>query len=362
MLRSIEQRPSAMVGQGVSPDAYIALKLHNGMGLDNTGLPAITAGHAGAVLHPLPEVSPIVIRFPSLAQSLLLCLVLAFSACRSEAAPAEAHSATSLRALHDSMAQALQHNDFGRPLVLRSSDSDSDSGLQGEVYAELAYPFEAMSKALINPASWCELMLVHLNNRQCRLARDSQGPVLLLSVVRKYDQAPEQAMRLVLEFRVLQASADFLEVELRSAQGPMGTSNYRIVLQATALQPALSFSHFAYSYDSNAFARMATQVFLSTFGSGKVGFTVTGRHPDGTPEYIAGTRGLMERNAMRYFLAIDAYLSALSLAPAEQFEKRLDHWFSATEHYPRQLHDLDRGSYLELKRADQLRERAAGPT
>jgi hypothetical protein len=334
--------------------------MHNGMVLDNTGLPAITPRHIGAVLHPLLKVSPIVNRFQSATQTLLLCLALAFSAGRSDAAPAEAHSATSLRALHDSMAQALQHTDFERPLVLRSAEADS--GLQGEVYAELDYPFEVMAKALVNPVSWCALMLVHLNNRQCSLARDNEGPVLQLSVVRKYDQAPEQAMHLALEFRVLQASADFLEVELRSAQGPMGTSNYRIVLQATALPAARSFSHFAYSYDSNALARMATQVFLSTFGSGKVGFTVIGRTPDGAAEYIAGTRGLMERNAMRYFLAIDAYLSALSVAPAEQFEKRLDHWFSATEHYPRQLHDLDRGSYLELKRADQLRERAAGPT
>jgi hypothetical protein len=40
----------------------------------------------------------------------------------------------------------------------------------------------------------------------------------------------------------------------------------------------------------------------------------------GQPDYIGGVRGLVERNTMRYYLAIDAYLSTLPVRP----EKRLD--------------------------------------
>jgi len=62
----------------------------------------------------------------------------------------------------------------------------------------------------------------------------------------------------------------------------------------------------------------------------------------------------VERNAMRYYLAIDAYLGALSAPPAQQQDRRLQAWFDATEKYPLQLRDPDRATYLEMKR-DELR-------
>ena len=67
-----------------------------------------------------------------------------------------------------------------------------------------------------------------------------------------------------------------------------------------------------------------------------------------------GVRGAVERNTMRYYLAIDAYLDGLSAPPADQLEKRLQTWFTATEKYPRQLHEIDRATYLDMKRS-QLR-------
>ena len=70
-------------------------------------------------------------------------------------------------------------------------------------------------------------------------------------------------------------------------------------------------------------------------------------------------RALVERGAMRYFLALEAYLDALAATPSEQFEKRLDHWYSASERFPRQLHEIDRATYLDLKRADQQRRLAS---
>ena len=61
--------------------------------------------------------------------------------------------------------------------------------------------------------------------------------------------------------------------------------------------------------------------------------------------------GLIERNAMRYFLAVDAY----SAAP-DDVEKRLALWYAATQKYPRQLHDLSEAEYLKFKRMDLQRQ------
>ena len=62
--------------------------------------------------------------------------------------------------------------------------------------------------------------------------------------------------------------------------------------------------------------------------------------------------GLAERNSMRYFLTVDAYLSATGSAASAAFEQRLDYWFKASETYPRQLHEVDWKTYRDLKRAD----------
>ena len=103
-------------------------------------------------------------------------------------------------------------------------------------------------------------------------------------------------------------------------------------------------------------AKMATQTYLSTLGSAKVGFTVVDKKPDGKPVYQAGVLGLLERNTMRYYLAIDAYLSAYGLPAAEQPEKRIREWYASTERYAQQLHEMDQGEYLEMKRKEMRRQ------
>jgi hypothetical protein len=67
----------------------------------------------------------------------------------------------------------------------------------------------------------------------------------------------------------------------------------------------------------------------------------------------------VERNTMRYYLAIEAYLGALSAPPAAQLEQRLQDWFDATERFSRQLHELEKDEYLTMKRKEVLRQQAA---
>ncbi|MDP3827951.1 MAG: hypothetical protein Q8Q74_15470, partial [Polaromonas sp.] len=79
----------------------------------------------------------------------------------------------------------------------------------------------------------------------------------------------------------------------------------------------------------------------------------------GEKTYVDGLRGAVERNTMRYYLAIDAYMASLSAPPADQLEKRLQQWFDATERYPRQLHEIERTAYLTMKRSEHRRQQAA---
>jgi hypothetical protein len=59
---------------------------------------------------------------------------------------------------------------------------------------------------------------------------------------------------------------------------------------------------------------------------------------------------------MRYYLAIDAYLSAYGLPAAEQPEKRIREWYASTERYAQQLHEMEQSEYLDMKRKEMRRQ------
>ena len=105
-------------------------------------------------------------------------------------------------------------------------------------------------------------------------------------------------------------------------------------------------------------ARIAMSAYLATIGHDKVGFSIVGQGSDGAPVYLAGMRGAVERNTMRYYLAVEAYLGALALPVAQRPDQRLRDWFHATERYPRQLHELTREDYLAMKRRELAQRKA----
>ena len=120
------------------------------------------------------------------------------------------------------------------------------------------------------------------------------------------------------------------------------------MLEAIPADSARTFLHFSYSYLTSVGATLAMESYLNTIGADREGFSVSDIRPDGKPSLVRGIRGALERNTMRYYLAIEAYLDTLS-APAEQrFEKRLRDWYSLAERY-RQLRDLDLQEYLDTK-------------
>ena len=67
-------------------------------------------------------------------------------------------------------------------------------------------------------------------------------------------------------------------------------------------------------------------------------------------------RGVTERNTMRYYLAIESFLGALATPAPGRVEKSMSDWFTAIERYPRQLHEMERGEYLAMKRMEYARQ------
>ena len=264
--------------------------------------------------------------------------------------------AAALRASHAAMAEQLRQNQFGRPLVLDSAESPND--LKGDIYAVVEHPFAAVSAALNEPGEWCDVLILHLNTKYCAVKK-AQGTIVSMAVGKKFDQPLADAYKVDFNWQPVAATPDYLEIQMQAPNGPLGTNNYRIVLQALPVDGGRTFLHLRYSYGFGFAGRMAMKAYLATAGSDKVGFTVTGKDSAGAPQYIGGVRGVVERNTMRYYLAIDAYLSALSTPAVGQLDKRLQTWFNGTERYARQLHEMERGEYVTMKRSEYQRQQSS---
>jgi hypothetical protein len=130
----------------------------------------------------------------------------------------------------------------------------------------------------------------------------------------------------------------------------MGTHDYALCFEAIPVGENQSFIRFIYSYGFGTVARLAASAYLESIGQKKIGFTVVGKDGEGKPIYVQGMRGVVERNAMRYYLTIQAYLDTLAIPEENRSEKRLNRWFDLTEQYPAQLHELDREYYLTSKK------------
>ncbi len=270
------------------------------------------------------------------------------------AAPAAATPAASLRAAYDELQPKLRSNSYGRPLHLDSRESSSD--LKGDMHAEIGHPIEMVRSSLHDPEVWCDILILHLNTKHCEAGNAGGRDRLAVNIGKKYDQPLEKTHRVQFDFRVMAATPDYFSVVLNAASGPYGTKNYRILLEAIPLEKGRTFIHLSYSYGFGMSARLAMQAYLGTIGSAKVGFTETGKNADGQPLYVGGVRGMIERNTMRYFLAIETYLESLSVPADARVEKRLSDWFASIERYPRQLHEMEREDYLEMKRREIRRQ------
>jgi hypothetical protein len=266
------------------------------------------------------------------------------------ALPAAAQNADALRARHGALEASLAASPFGRPLLLESSTSASQP--QGHVYAVINHPFATVQAALQRAGDWCDVMILQFNVKRCVPAGRGDQSTLQVAAGRKSDQAADDAFQFEFRYALKAARADYLLVQMSAEEGPLGTRDYLLALEAVPLDARRSFVHLSYSYSAGVAARLATEAYLATTGRHKVGFSIVGRDERGGARYVGGIRGVAERNTMRYFLGIEALLDALAVPGDRQLEARLRDWFAATERYARQLHEMDLDDYLAMKRRE----------
>lgn len=223
--------------------------------------------------------------------------------------------------------------------------------LEAEVYALIDTPYEEFRDLMADVRNWCDFVSINLNVKACVHHEVNGQAQVDLYAGRKFYQAPEDAYLLQYQFQVQHNDTQWLDVVLNAEEGPLGTSHYRIQLQAMPYAKQ-TLVRFYTGYEQSFMSDMATRTYLNTLGRDKVGFTVVSHTEGGEPIYNDGVHAVIERNAMRYYLALQAYLDTRKLPVNQRHEARIQYWYDATMHYQVQLYELEREEYLAAKRLE----------
>jgi hypothetical protein len=275
-------------------------------------------------------------------RAISLCLALFCAA-------AQAQDARALLARHAALEKELADNPFGRALHVASTTAGGRQ--KGEIHAVIDQPFRVVAPALARPADWCHILTLQVNVKGCQPS-GTAGETLAAFITRKPRDAVDSAHRIDFHFQVAASSAEYLQVALNSASGPVGTRDYEIRLEAAPLDARRTFIRMSYAYTLGTMARLAMDAYLAGAGRDKVGFSVAERLPDGRPVYVDGVRGVVERSSMRYYLAIEATIDALAIPPAQRLDARLRRWYAGITRYPQLREQVGADEYVEMKRRE----------
>jgi hypothetical protein len=267
------------------------------------------------------------------------------------AAHAASPEASALYARYTRLQPQMASSPFARPIVVDSAETGGR--MQGEIHGELAHAFAPLAQRLTQPAAWCDVIVLHYNVKGCA----AEGDFVTVYSGRKFYEPLARAYPLRYRFRVAVVHADYVRVELTADSGPLGTRDYELVLEATPIGER-TFVSLRYAFRPSTGSRLATASYLATAGSGKAGFTVVGHRADGSPEWIGGVRGIVERNAMRNFLALDAWLETCDAPAADRALRRLLRMAALTSQYPAQLVEMPADEYVAIKQREWRENRA----
>lgn len=217
--------------------------------------------------------------------------------------------------------------------------------VRGVVSGELPFEFERTRALLASPVAWCDIVLLHFNVKACVPGTDRGHARLSVYHGGKRSLGAEEGAALRYSFAV-ETRASRLAVMLRADRGSLGTRDHRLRLVASPAGAARTAVRFDYAFEASGWARQVLRAYLATAGRHKCGFSVV--EDDGERHCVRGVRGILERNAVRYYYAMIAVLEGQAAAPGDA-AWRARRWFDLTETQPRQLREMSREEYLATK-------------
>jgi len=238
---------------------------------------------------------------------------------------------------------------FGFPLHLHAEERQDL--VRAEVHGILDHPFRTFGATLTEPASWCEFAPLNLNIKACIFQSQTPEVILTLFIGGKGYQLPGAASLQPYRFQVHGRQRGYVAISLDALEGLLGTKGHHLEIEAAGVA-GHTVVEFRSSYQPSAASKLLTAIYLATLGHDKIGFSREPGDAAGSPGYVKGEQGLIERNTMRYYLLLKAFLDTQGLPASGRFEARLNVAYDLMERYPAQLHEMEKAEYLDTKRRE----------
>ena len=240
------------------------------------------------------------------------------------------------------------------PALPEVDSGERDGRFVGEIRARIDYPFAEVAQALAASREWCAFAILHPNVKGCICERSAEGDRVVVFAGPKRGSTLEDAYPIRYTFAAPAVTPQRVDIRLNADTGPMKTRDYEFAISAEPAGERTTRLVVRYAYRPSFESKLATAGYLATVGAGKTGFSVVGKDRDGRAVYVGGVRGIVERNAMRQLLAVQAYLDTRAAAPHDL--ARFERFHDLTERHAGQLHELERDEYLALKTAELERQ------
>ncbi len=289
------------------------------------------------------------IRITTYASKILLVIAAAavLVSVGNTTATAKSTQAENLLGTYHKNEAELKTSSFGLPLILESSENNDR--VHVDVYGIFDFPFNSVAKVLKVPSNWCDIVALHPNVKACTYGEQPGNGQLTFYIGKKEYQPPEESRPVLYHYRNVVQQKDYLDITLSADEGPFGTKDHTMRFEALPIKGGKTYVHVSYEYSDSMALRMAGKAYFATLGRSKVGFTVTGKDGNNKPVYIGGPRGAVERNAVRYYFAIQSFMSAGQNPARNTLSMRTGRWYDLTTRYKQQLFDLKKSDYLAFK-------------
>lgn len=240
---------------------------------------------------------------------------------------------------------------INRTLPLRIHSEEHERRLHVDVYGIVSQPYERVANALTYPKAMCDFLILNLNVKACTYEPAGRYTLMTFYVAGKKYTPLYRSMEIEPYFEQHIKSNHYMRVVLASRKRRWGAKDYSVLIEAAPYRKS-TLVRFSSNYTASRLNTAATATYLKTLARKKVGFSIVGQDEHGKPQYVRGMQAVVERNAVRSYLALQAYLETTAVLPGNQFDARLKRWFELTELYSRQLHELSWEDYLRNKRKE----------
>lgn len=283
-----------------------------------------------------------------------LSLILFFLFCQWEAISYGGDSPRTAESLIDkyhNIEKELETSSLPIPFYLESGVNKNAS--HADIYGAIKHPFPIVENELQSSANWCDILLLHDNVRACTHEKAEDTRQITVYEVNRFNEPLEDAYQIKFRYHLLEQQPAFFDISLAAPRGPFNTTDHQFSIEAVPLDEGTTFIHLRYSFSYTPLAYLAMDEYLSLFDRGKVGFSVRSIDRKGNSVYVDGLRGAIERNVVRYYLAILAYMDTLKIPLEQRFEMRISQWYDLTARFKRQLFEMRKEEYLADKKEDQ---------